>query len=376
MNTNVPTILPPSPVEDFVSKVLDSRRFEELRGDLPKHIKPELFQRNLLNAVMSNYELMEFSPGLLFREVSKAAALGLFLDPQLGEAYLMSAYNYKTKQKEPQLRIGYRGLIKLARQSGEIRLIYAHEVCANDHIECRLGDDKSLVHKPELFTDRGPIIGYYSVIKYANGEVDFEPMSVAQIHEIRDRSDGYKAFNDGKIKSTPWSTDESEMAKKTTIRRIAKRAPQSPELAEAIRIEDEAEHSEFVRGPRLAPPTPPRPPAPPKIEHRPAVAVETVEDASQKEVAATPAQSEAEPKPPVPPKPPQRQAPQPAAAEAHQPLNPERIRKRFEEAAKNAKTVDDLQEAWETIVEPHDHFPPDRDDLLSVFRRREHELEA
>lgn len=66
-------------------------------------------------------------------------------------------------------------------------------------------------------------------------------MSVADVHAIRDRSDAWKAFKDGKIKSTPWSTDDTEMSKKTVIRRLVKRVPQSPELADALRLEDQAE---------------------------------------------------------------------------------------------------------------------------------------
>lgn len=248
-----------SPVEQFVMDVLPADRLEDLSRSLPAHIKPATFQRNLLNAIMINPDLMKYSPGLLFREVSKAAALGLFLDPQLGEAYIIEAYNYKTKSKEPQLRIGYQGMIKLARQSGEVKHIYAHEVHANDYIDASLGADKSLVHKPNLFTDRGAIIGYYAVVKFSDGDFDFEPMDIAQIHSIRDRSDGWKAYVEKKISSTPWATDESEMAKKTVIRRLTKRMPKSPELANAIRIEDEAEHSEFHR-PRLVHKEPPPPP--------------------------------------------------------------------------------------------------------------------
>jgi recombination protein RecT len=249
-----------SPVEEFVDNILDPHRMNELARDMPSHIKPEMFKRNLLNAVMINPGLMDLPVGLLFREVSKAAALGLFLDPQLGEAYIVVAYSGKTKSKEPQLRIGYRGLIKLARQSGEVTSVYAHEVHAKDRFVCKLGTEKTIEHEPTMFGDRGEVIGYYAVMKVANGEHDFEAMSVAQIRVIRDRSDAYKAFVDKKIQSTPWSTDEGEMSKKTTIRRLMKRAPQSPELAEAIRIEDAAEYGETIAArTALAPPAPPPP---------------------------------------------------------------------------------------------------------------------
>jgi recombination protein RecT len=227
--------------EQFMAQVLPPDRKSELRRSLPAHVSPERFERNLFNAVMQNPALMNYAPGLVFREVSKAAALGLYLDPQLGEAYIIEGYDGKLKAKAPQLRIGYRGVMKLARQSEEVATIYAHEVCQNDEIECVLGDQKRLNHKPTLFADRGPVIGFYSVVKYKDGTTDFEPMTRAQIDAIRARSDGYKAFQNGLIKSTPWSTDYDEMAKKTAIRRLMKRCPQSPELASAWQYENGAE---------------------------------------------------------------------------------------------------------------------------------------
>ncbi|MDP9809402.1 phage RecT family recombinase [Rhizobium tibeticum] len=275
---NVVTQAKPTKLDQFRMEVLPPERRQELVAGMPPHVRPERFERNLVNAMMQNPGLMDLDPRLIFREISKAAALGLYLDPQLGEAYLIESWNGKAKRKEPQLRIGYRGLIKLGRQSGEISMIYAHEVHRNDFFECSLGDHKSLVHKPDVFGDRGEIVGYYAVVKYQDGETDFEPVTVAQAHAIRDRSDGWKAFSEGKIKSTPWATDEVEMSKKTAIRRLTKRIPQSPELAEAINIEDAAEHSEMRNVTPQQPPKPPVPPPPPMeaIEDNSAAEDETV----------------------------------------------------------------------------------------------------
>ena len=259
----------PTKLERFQMEILPPDRKGELFSGLPSHIKPERFERNLANALMQNPGLMELDPRLVFREVSKAAALGLYLDPQLGEAYLIAAWNGKAKRKEPQLRIGYRGLIKLGRQSGEISMIYAHEVHANDVLDVDQGAEKKLIHKPDLFGDRGLLVGYYAVVKYKDGDFDFEPLTIEQAHTIRNRSDGWRAYSEGKIKSTPWATDEVEMSKKTAIRRLTKRIPQSPELAEAIRIEDQAEHGSLGHAAptaALEPPKPPTPPAPPQSE--------------------------------------------------------------------------------------------------------------
>jgi len=259
-----------SPLEDFVDAVLPADRLDDLRRSLPSHIRAEMFQRNLLNAVMVNTDLMDMDTGEVFREVSKAAALGLYLDQQLGEAYIIVGYDGKLKRKAPQLRVGYRGLVKLARQSGEVAQIYAHEVCKNDKFSCEMGTHKALDHKPDVFGERGPIIGYYAVVKYRDGTDDFEPMALADVLAIRDRSDAYKAYKADKVKSTPWSTDEVEMSKKTVVRRLTKRLPQSPELAEAIKIEDRAEFPSFLE--ERAAPAPrriaPPPPAMQQIERQ------------------------------------------------------------------------------------------------------------
>lgn len=227
--------------DSYRQTVLAPDRAKALYSSMPAHVKPERFERNLAIALRQQPRLLECDPLLVFHEISKAAALGLLLDPQLGEAYLIAANDWKTKSMVPQLRVGYRGLIKLGRQSGEIEMIYSHEVCRNDEFRCVLGDEKSLKHIPNLMEDRGDVGAYYAVVKFKDGATDFEVMPLRDIHTIRDRSDGWRAFRDGKIKSTPWSTDEGEMAKKTVIRRLMKRLPQSPDLADALRIEDEAD---------------------------------------------------------------------------------------------------------------------------------------
>lgn len=261
---NVPA--KPTKLETFKAAMLTPEQTHQLYSSLPSHIRPETFERNWMNALMANPSLLDHDPRLVYREVAKAAGLGLLLDPILGEAYIVVAYNYKTKQQEPQLRVGYKGMIKLARQSGDIAAVYAHEVHQFDHIEADLGFPKRFSHRPKLFTDRGPIVGYAAVVGYRDGTFDFEPMSLEDCLKIRDRSDGWKAFKDGKIKSTPWSTDESEMSKKTALRRLMKRQNQSPELQRAFQIEDQADHEGLTRSAPISIPS--APPAP-QIEHRP-----------------------------------------------------------------------------------------------------------
>lgn len=244
----------------YIDGLLPPESRQRLYAGLPSHIRPEVFERNLFNAVATNQWLKNYAPALVFREISKAAALGLLLDPILGEAYLIEGYNGKTKQKEPQLRVGYKGMNKLARQSGNVSGLWCHEIHQKDFVKVNLGHPKEFRHEPVLFADRGPIVGYAATISYKDGNFDFEPMSLEDCLKIRDRSDAWKAFKADKIKSTPWGTDENEMCKKTVFRRLAKRQDLSPQMRLAIQIEDEAEFPHMMPhepAPQLTAPAPP-----------------------------------------------------------------------------------------------------------------------
>lgn len=211
----------------------------EIRRALPVHVNPDRFSRVLYTAVQQNPKLLRHEADSVIRESMKVAQLGLLTDPHLGEAYIIDS------GQGPQARIGYRGMLKLARQSGELTVIQAHEVRENDTFRLRLGSEPEVAHEPAL-RDRGDILGYYAVARFRDGSIDFEWMDIDAIHRIRDRSDAWKAFKAKKIRSTPWQTDEGEMARKTVLRRLLKRLPLSPDLATAAAYEDARDSGERV----------------------------------------------------------------------------------------------------------------------------------
>lgn len=247
--------VPQSKVDQFVAEVLPPLKWDQLAKELPIGVRPEVFRRNLTNAVMKNPKLLTVDPRKVYREVSYVAALGLLLDPHLQECWLIV-----DSKGEVQARIGYRGLLKLTRQSDEVSFAAARDICANDFAEIELGTRQQITHKIDPKADRGDPASYYAIVQFKDGSVDFELMSLTQVYKIRDRSDGYRAFKAGKIKTTPWASDEEEMAKKTVLRRLCKRLPMAPDkadlIAQMLEREDAAEFSEFRQG-LIAPPQSP-----------------------------------------------------------------------------------------------------------------------
>ncbi|ACC76124.1 recombinase RecT [Paraburkholderia phymatum] len=173
--------------------------------------------------------------------VGFCAQLGLEPNTPLGHAYLVP---FNTKRKDGngneywvnsvQVIIGYRGYIELARRSGQIVSITAHEVREKDKFTYAYGLREKLDHIPAR-GDRGEIIGFYAVAMFKGGGHAFEFMDVAQINEIRDGSQGWQQAQKYKKTAThPWQKHFVEMGRKSAIRRIAKFLPLTVQLTQAF----------------------------------------------------------------------------------------------------------------------------------------------
>lgn len=199
---------------------------------LPKHMDVERFSRVVIAAVAKTPQLLQCTPESVLTAVAQAASLGLEPTGVLGSAYLVP---YRTKVGDAyktvcQLIIGYRGLIDLARRSGQIESIEAHVVREGDTFEVEYGLNPKLVHKPNWENTDGELRFVYAVARLKGGAVQYEVMSKAQIDKVRDSSKAGK--------SGPWVDHYEEMARKTVVRRLAKYLPLSVEFHDAIAAEE------------------------------------------------------------------------------------------------------------------------------------------
>jgi len=204
-----------------VRDYLTGERFrQEISLALPKHITPERFTRIALTALSRKPKLMECTPASVLKCCMDLSALGL--EPDGRRAHLIPYKNECT------LVIDYKGLIELAKRSGEVKRWRAEIVKERDKFEWENGHVSHVINWRE---DRGASQCYYSHVTLADGTDDYEVMTLAEVEAIRRRS---RSANDG-----PWVTDFDEMAKKTVMRRHSKRLTLSPEFHDAVAKDDE-----------------------------------------------------------------------------------------------------------------------------------------
>lgn len=186
---------------------------------LAKHLDSERFIRLAFQVFRTNPDLQKCTPESFLGAVMTCAQTGLEPGP-LGHAYIVRYGQAAT------FIPGYRGLIELARRSGNIEAIIAREVYEHDKFQVRYGLDDTIEHEPQLFGDRGQVIAYYAIAKYVGGGHAFVVLTKQEVEKFRKRS---RASDEG-----PWQTDYDAMAKKTCVRRLAAYLPLSVEMSAAL----------------------------------------------------------------------------------------------------------------------------------------------
>lgn len=207
---------------EFKRGITSKKAMAAIADALPEHLNAQKMARVVITAVTRTPKLLECRPETVMNAVIEASQLGLMPDGVLGHGYILP---YKTTAV---FIPGYKGLLDLARRSGEIAWIQARLVYANDDFHYQYGMDPKLDHTPARAQGKAPgeMIASYGVAKFKTGEFHFEVMHRDEIEAIRQRS---RAKDDG-----PWITDYDEMARKTVIRRLCKFLPMNPEYQSLV----------------------------------------------------------------------------------------------------------------------------------------------
>lgn len=233
------------------------RRQSMIEQSAASLIDPVKMKGVVLSTFTRTPSLWECDPVSIARAVVEAAQAGLEPTGSLGGAFLVPFFNSKTGRKEAQLIIGYTGLVKLARRSGEVVKVEARVVRQADEFDYGYGLEPYLHHRPALGVAEdaaNPMTHAYAVVHFRSGDKQFDVMSAAEILAIKARS---KSKDRNGNPTGPWVTDEAEMWKKTALRRLSKLMPLTIEAQRALDAEDVIETEPRNVTPAVRPPAQP-----------------------------------------------------------------------------------------------------------------------
>ena len=179
----------------FVSVMEQPSKFDKL-----KH--------SFLSELNKNPALAKCSHASLAGTLMKISQLGLDVGV-VDECYIIP---YKG---EATLQVSYKGLIKVAYQSGMVTLVRSETVFEDDKFEFNIAEQKIVKHTPGSM--RTNPVGFYAEITLTNGKKIIKYMTMEQIAERRKKSRGQNFWNNG----------FESMAQKVCVREALRLIPKS-----------------------------------------------------------------------------------------------------------------------------------------------------
>ncbi len=200
---------------------------------LPRKQDVGRFIQAAMTAVKMSPKLQQCKADSLLKAIMESARFGLEPNTPLSEASLVP-YGASVE-----FLIEYRGLLKLAWNSGLVVSIDYDKVCENDHFVYEKGFNFKFEHTPNLHEDRGEPYAYYAYAEMKGGGKALTLMSKTEVEKHGARFS--KSYN---FKTSPWQTDFDAMAIKTVIRQLVdKKLPKST-TAESMMLSSAAQHDE------------------------------------------------------------------------------------------------------------------------------------
>lgn len=215
----------------------------EIKKAVGQTMTPERFSRIALSLFNGNPQFWEADTTSFLSALMQSAQCGLEPNTVLGEAYVIPYKNNKQNIVEVNFQVGYKGILKMALNTGDYEAIYAHEVREGDEFSYEYGLHKNLIHKPADVPST-KVTHYYAVYKLKNGGFDFVVWSRERIDQhARDFSKNY--LYKGQVnQNSVWYKNFDSMAKKTVLLDVLKYAPKTVEMAKALDLDYKAEAKE------------------------------------------------------------------------------------------------------------------------------------
>ena len=188
-----------------------------------------------LQIIRGSEQLQKCAPESIRNAITNIATTGATLNPALHLAYLVQ------RDGKACLDFSYRGLAKLAVDSGSVLDVDAVVVHEKDEFYYEMGLDPKLVHRPHMGQDQGGMSHVYAIAILHNGIKKFLVLTKAEVDKVRKTSKGAGSSY------SPWNNWYDEMARKTAVKKLYKLLPQSDRMSEAIQILNESEGLEIQK---------------------------------------------------------------------------------------------------------------------------------
>lgn len=214
-----------APIDHFKSSL--ELMTDSFTSVLPRNIDVVKFKAVILTAVTLNPRLLECDRKSLFLACQKAAQDGLLPD---GREAAIAPYK-GAAQYMPMIG----GIVKKIHEIVGAKIVSNQIICENDRYVYEEGLDPKLQHWP-AFSNRGKELAVYAVAQYDNGQKVHEMVPWDDVEKVKATS---KTTRD----DAPWKIWPFEMAKKTAVRRLSKKLPMTAELDRILRRGDEDEES-------------------------------------------------------------------------------------------------------------------------------------
>lgn len=205
-------------------------QLQPAKAILPAHVSFERFTNAAAVALANNVDLYQADRQSVINALSSCAKDGLIPDGREAALVLFNA-NVGTKAKpnwikKAQYMPMIDGVIKRARQSGEISVIATRAWYKNDQFRVWMDENgEHIFYEPNLL-DRGELVGTFAYAKMKSGELQFEVMNLDDIEKVRAAS---KNSDKG-----PWVDWYESMARKSVMHRLCRRLPNNAEMMEML----------------------------------------------------------------------------------------------------------------------------------------------
>jgi len=228
-DTNLAKALP------YQEAIKNSRdRFQKVAAQSVNYDKESIFAMQALMKNDFSMQTANKNPQSVILAMINVASTGLTLNPANGYAYLVP------RDGAIVLDISYKGLIKIATDSGAILWSRAEVVYGDDQFSYN-GPAAMPEHRADPFKkDRGEIVGAYCIAKTKDGDILTETMPIAELEKIRGKSSAFVKGSAGR--KGPWEEWFEQMSKKAVIKRASKTWPYTDDrLAQAIEVANVSE---------------------------------------------------------------------------------------------------------------------------------------